>query len=51
MHDSLNIVDQVMNLALEDRFEIFLHFTTGHLNINSQGEGFALFEIGDVRTD
>ena len=51
VHDSLNIVDQVMDLAFDDRFKIRLKFTPGNLDINAQRHGFALFDGGNIRSD
>ena len=51
MHYALNVVDQVMNLALQDRFKIFLEFPAGNLHIYAQWKSAALFEICNIRAD
>jgi hypothetical protein len=38
VHDALDIVDQMVNLALQDRLEVGLHFPAGHLDENAQGK-------------
>jgi len=45
MHDALDIVDQVMELALEDGFEVRLHLTAGHFNEDRNWQVLALFDI------
>ena len=50
VHDALSVVDQVMDLPLQDGFEIILQLAAGHLDVNSQGQAIALFDIGHIRT-
>jgi hypothetical protein len=38
VHDALDVVDQVMGLAFQDRLEVFLEFTAGHLDVDGQGQ-------------
>ena len=51
MHDTLNIVNQMVDLTLYNRFKIFLELTAGYLNIDAHREGVTFFEISDIRTD
>ncbi len=50
VHHTLDVVDQVMDLALDDRLEIGLELASGHLDINTQRQGVPFFQIGDVGT-
>ena len=49
MHDALGIVDQMVDLAFQDRFVVFLHLTSRHLDLDGQrqlGTGFHVRDIG-----
>ncbi len=48
VHDALDVVDQMMELALQDRLEIRLHLAAGHLNQDGDGQVLALGDVTDV---
>ena len=48
MHDTLNIVDQMMELTFKDRFKIRLHLTPSHLDQNAQRQILTLLNITDI---
>ncbi len=50
VHDSLDIVHQVMKLTLKDGFKVRLHFTSGNLNQDTDREILAFFNVADIRT-
>ena len=49
MHDPLNIIDQMMELALKNGLKIRLHLTACDLNQNTDGQILSLFNIGNIR--
>jgi hypothetical protein len=51
MHNALNVVNQMMNLTFDNRFEISLEFTACNLRINTQRQCVTFFEITDIRAD
>ena len=50
VHDALNIVDEMVNLAFQNWFKIGLEFPACYLNINSQRESAAFFNILQIRS-
>ena len=50
MHDALDIVHQMMELALQDRLKIRLHLPAGNLNQDTDRQILPLFNIGDIRS-
>ena len=51
VHDALGVVDQVVNLALQDRFVVLLHLASGHLHDDGQGQLGSGRNIGNLRPD
>ena len=49
VHDALDVVDQVVDLAFQNRLEIGLEFAAGHLDVDAHGESVAFFEFAHVR--
>ncbi len=49
VHDALDVVDQMVDLALQDGLEVGLHLAAGHLHENAHGEGVAFLQVVDVR--
>ena len=51
MHDPLGIVDQMVNLALQDRLEILLHLSACYFRDNGKGELTGWLYLIQVGTD
>ncbi len=45
VHDALNIVDEMVDLAFQNGFKIGLEFPARYLDINAKREGAAFFDI------
>ena len=51
VHDALGVVDEVVNLALQDRLVVLLHLAAGHLHDDGQGQLRTGRHIGQLRAD
>ena len=50
VHEALSIVDQVVDLAFENRLEVGLHLATGHFHEDSQRHSGAGLDFLEVRS-